>query len=1124
VDVAAWLRSLGLERYEQTFRDNEIDWEVLPELNEADLERLGLPLGPRKKLLKAIAGLQERAGPEAGPAVAAPLTAPEAERRQLTVMFCDLVGSTALAERLDAEEMGDLIRAYHERVSAEVGRFEGHVAKYMGDGVLAYFGWPRAHEDDAERAIRAGLGIVEGVHGLRPRPDLQPLQVRVGIATGPVVVGELIGAGEARERSVVGETPHLAARLQALAEPDTVVISRRTRRLIGGLFELADLGTHELKGFGRPVRAWRVLGEGRAESRFEALRAATLTPLVGRDGELALLLRRWEQARDGEGQAVLLSGEPGIGKSRLTRALQQELAEGTYTRILHFCSPYHQNSALYPIVYHLQRAARFERDDGDEEKLDKLKGLLARSTDDLGTDMPLLAALLAIPTGTRYPPLDLAPEQQKARTLERLVAQVEGLARREPVLALYEDVHWIDPTSLELLDLLVERVRALPVLVVVTFRPEFRPPWIGQPHVTLLTLNRLSRRYGTAIIDRLTGGKVLPPEVQKQIVAKTDGVPLFLEELTKTILESGLLREEGDRYSLHGPLPPLAIPATLHDSLTARLDRLVPVKEVAQIGAAIGREFSYELLAAVALLLENELHEALARLEEAELVFRRGTPPHATFTFKHALVQDAAYDSMLRSRRQQVHAAIARALEERSAAGATALPEVIAYHCTEAGLAEPAVGYWWRAAQLAAQRSATLEAIAHLENGLTLLRTLPDSPENVRLQLDMQVALGTALMAAKGWSSPATVAAFTRAAELCERVDDTVQRGVVDYGQYLVHLLRGQLDAALATTKAMLRRAERDRNPTSVMIAHRCIGTTLVHRGDFGTARGHLEAALALYEPKEHARLAYRFAYEPRIAMLCYLAHALLHLGHPDQASKRYGQLMEAIRAHRHSPSVAFGLFQASLFWTYERDLGACSRERDFGGGEAIVDELIAICTEHGFSLWRTAGVILKGWLLTRSGEADRGLAQMREGMAAWAGNEAKLVRPRWLLLLASALGRLGQARAGLDGIEEGLALVIETKERWNAAELHLRKGELLLASSAADKAEASFREALAVARDQSAKLWELRAAICLARLRRDRAKREEARELLAPVYGWFSEGFDTPDMIDAKALLEELS
>ena len=608
-------------------------------------------------------------------------------------MFADLVGSTNLSERLDPEELGDVLRTYQNAVTAEVVRFEGHIAKYMGDGVLAYFGYPLAHEDDAERAIRAALGIVQSLCNLQPKPDHLTLEVRVGIATGGVVVGELIGGGEAQERSVVGETPNLAARLQSLARPNEVVISRSTRRLVGGLFDLADMGTQQVKGFAKTVRAWRVIGESQAESRFEALHSAALTPLVGREEELALLQRRWEEAREGEGQVVLLSGEPGIGKSRLTRALQQRLDEETYTRIIHYCSPYHTNSALRPIIDHLQRAARIDREDDDEQKLAKLEELLALSTEHPSGVTPLFAALLSIPTRERYPPLDLAPEEQMTRTLDALVAQVVGLAQRLPVLELFEDVHWIDPTSLELLERLIERVRSLPVLLVITFRPEFKPSWIGHPHVTSLTLNRLSRKSGRAMIDRLTAGKTLPTEVLNQIVAKTDGVPLFVEELTKNVLESGLLREEEEGYVLSGPLPPLAIPATLHDSLTARLDRLMPVKEVAQIGAAIGREFSYELLALVTPLRENELHDALARLEESELVFRRGTPPHATFTFKHALVQDAAYDSLLRSKRQQIHAAIARAVEKHFPEKATLQPEMLAHHYSEAGLPERAIEY-----------------------------------------------------------------------------------------------------------------------------------------------------------------------------------------------------------------------------------------------------------------------------------------------------------------------------------------------------------------------------------------------------------------------------------------------
>ena len=763
MDIGEWLRGLGLQQYVTAFRENDVEAEVLLRLTAEDLKDIGVSsVGHRRKLLEAIAELRDRSSPTSDEGVKEPTQVTElasatvspsgAERRQLTVMFTDLVGSTALSARLDPEEMSEIIRSYQNCCAGEISRFEGHIAKFMGDGVLAYFGWPQAHEDDAERAVRAGLAVVAAVSHLRA-PNGEPLMARVGIATGLVVVGELVGDKEARERAVVGETPNLAARLQSLAEPNSVVISRSTRRLVGGLFDLADLGTHQVKGFAKSVRAWRAIGESQAESRFEALHPAALTPLVGREEELALLQRRWAEARDGEGQVVLLSGEPGIGKSRLTRALQQRLDEETYTRIIHFCSPYHVNSALHPIIDHLQRAARLVRHDDDEQKLAKLEELLAQSTENVPEVAPLFAALLSIPAAGRYPPLNLAPEEQMTRTLDALVAQVEGLAQRRPVLELIEDVHWIDPTSLEFLERLIERVRSLRVLLVITFRPEFKASWTGHPHVTSLTLNRLSRKSGYAMVEQVTAGKTLPTEVLQQIVAKTDGVPLFVEELTKNILESGLLREERESYVLAGPLPPLAIPTTLHNSLTARLDRLVPVKEVAQIGAAIGREFSYELLALVSPLRQNQLHEALERLEQSELVFRRGTPPHATFTFKHALVQDAAYDGLLRSKRQQIHAAIARAIAERFPEKAIVQPELLAHHYSGAGLAEQAIGYWLKAGQQAAELSANTEAIGHLTKGLEDLRSVPESHRRDELELELQTAFGMPLIATKGYGA-----------------------------------------------------------------------------------------------------------------------------------------------------------------------------------------------------------------------------------------------------------------------------------------------------------------------------------------------------------------------------------
>ncbi|HET6160361.1 MAG TPA: AAA family ATPase [Dongiaceae bacterium] len=1128
MDVATWLHSLGLERYEQAFRENAIDFDVLSEITDADLEKLGVVLGHRKKLLRAIRALHKAVGSDDARAppsstethgVASTLES-RSERRHLTTMFVDLVGSTALSSRLDPEEMREVIRSYQNAVAGEIIRFEGHVAKFMGDGVLAYFGWPQAHEDEAERAVRAGLAIGHAVSKLIT-PAAENLVARVGIATGLVVVGDLIGEGAAQEQTVVGETPNLAARLQAIAKPGSVIVAESTRRLLGSLFELEELAPQTIRGFAGLVHAFQVKGEGSAESRFEALHAGILTPLFGREQELALLLERWSRAKEGDGQVVLLSGEPGIGKSRIVRTLRERLADEQYTMLSHYCSPYHTNSSLYPVIGLLERAAHFDREDAAETRLDKLENLLAQSTQQVEEVAPLLAALLGIPAESRYPSLDIIPQRQKHLTLEALVDQLAGLAKQRPVLAVYEDVHWIDPSTLELLELLVERAQRLPALLLITFRPEFIPPWTGHAHVTQLSLSRLTRRHGSAMALSVLGGKRLPSEVLEQIVARTDGVPLFVEELTKAVVESGMLRDAGDHFDLIGPLRSFTIPATLHDSLMARLDHLAPVKEVAQIASVIGRQFSHDLLASVTALDHSQLQHALQQLTEAELIFRRGNPPEATYTFKHALVQDAAYASLLKSRRQQLHARIGQILEERSEAGIETLPEVIAHHYSEAGLAEHAVNYWWQAAQVAIQRSATLEAIAHLDTGLKFFGSLPGSKENLRLELDMQVAMGTACMAAKGWSSPITAAAFTRADQLCEQVDDALQRGVADYGQYLVYLLRGQLDAALSTTTEMLRRAETRNDPTMAMIAHRCVAITSMHRGDFGAARAHLDAAMALYDPKEHSALAYRFAYEPRIAMLCYLAHALLHLGYPEQAFATYGKLLQDIRSHRHTPSVGFGLFQAALFLTYQHDLGAISDPTHLGADEAIIDELIAICTEHGFPLWRTSGLILKGWVMAQSGCADEGVAQIRDGIAAWRGHEAKLFAPRWLILLASALGRIGQQQAALETIDEALTLIAETNERWNEPELHLRKGELLLMQADMDRAEASFERALRIARDRNSRLWELRTAISMTRAWRSHGKHDPARDVLAPVYHWFAKGIEIPDLKHAKTLLD---
>jgi class 3 adenylate cyclase len=616
---------------------------VLPDLTDQHLKDLGVSLGHRLKMLRAIrdlSGASAAATTPSAPMATEPTRRDEAERRQLTIMFCDLVGSTALSARLDPEDLRAIIGAYHRCCTELVQRNGGFVAKYMGDGVLAYFGYPQAHEDDAERAVRCGLALVDAACRLPTSHDAT-LQVRIGIATGVVVVGDLIGEGVAQEQGVVGETPNLAARLQTLAEPGQVVIAPDTRRLTSGLFEYRDLGRVVLKGLADPVQAWHVVAASALQSRFEAQHETGLAPLVGREEELELLLRRWNQASRGEGRVVLLTGEPGVGKSRLIAALQERLQSQQHVRIRYFCSPQHSDSALYPIINQLERAARFERGDAPAQKLIKLQNLLAPVDPRNTAEVELLADLLSIPRGGQRGLL-MDPQKRKEKTFGALFAQLRHL-QQQPVLIVYEDVQWIDPTTLELLALTVERSQHMRVLLVISARPEFTPPWPGYAHVTTVSLTRLSRREGTTLIAEVAQGRALPDEVINQILLRTDGVPLFIEELTKTVLESGLLRKREHDYILDGPLAPVAIPTTLHASLLARLDRLSSVRQVAQVGAALGRQFSHELLQVAAEMPERQLNDALEQLVRAELLFQRGTPPHAQYTFKHALVQDVAY-------------------------------------------------------------------------------------------------------------------------------------------------------------------------------------------------------------------------------------------------------------------------------------------------------------------------------------------------------------------------------------------------------------------------------------------------------------------------------------------------
>ena len=983
--------------------------------------------------------------------------------------------------------------------------------------MLAYFGYPKAHEDAAERAVRAGLAVVGAVARLTA-PGGTPLAARVGIATGLVVVGELIGEGAAREQAVVGETPNLAARLQDLGEPGGVVIGRRTRQLVGGLFELADLGGHRVKGFARPVQAWRVVGEGAAESRFDALHVTGLTPLVGREHELGLLLDRWQLAKDGEGQVVLLSGEPGIGKSRLVRALRERLGDEPYTSLSHYCSPFHQTSALYPVIGLLERAAGFARDDPPERKLDKLEATLALSTDEVREVAPLLAALLAIPTGDRYPPLDLTPERQKEKTLAALADQLAGLAARQPALALYEDVHWSDPTTLELLELVVDRVEGLPVLALITFRPEFTPPWGGHAHVTALTLNRLGRRQGGAMVERVTGGKALPAEVAEQIVAKTDGVPLFVEELTKTVPESGLLTDAGDRYELAGPLPPLAIPATLHDSLMARLDRSAPVKEVAQLGAAIGREFSHELLAAVAPLGDNGLKDALDQLVRSGLVFRRGTPPEATYSFKHALVQDAAYQSLLKSKRQQLHARVAQALEARFPEAIRRQPELLAHHLTQAGLLERAVDAWAQAGRTALLRSAMREAATHFDQAIELVTQLPSTVERKRREMALSGQLSVALGSTLGLASQDAERAQLRALELAAEIGDTEDRFRAQWGRWRVYNGRARLDRALQLAEELHVLAGRLKGSEYALQALHALWSTSLLRGEFCRTLEVVQQGRSLYQPEHHGPLA--FAYGGHDAGECCLSlggNALWFLGHPEQAQRWHEEAL-ALAMRLGHPQIICHAYN----WTAVRLQLAGEVE----ALRAHVEVMSRLAREHAFANWYPEAKILEGWIAATRDRDRHALALIREGLGERTATGTLFAQTYLMAVLADACLATGEAAEAQAVAGKALTQVRLTGEHLCEAELHRLRGRALLAQDRGrvPEAEAALLDALRAARARSARTSELRTATSLAQLWAERGRRTEARDLLAPIHGWFTEGLDTPDLREARALLDELA
>ncbi len=981
----------------------------------------------------------------------------------------------------------------------------------------------QAHENDAERATLAGLGIVASMAGLDAEADGAHgvvLAVRVGISTGPVVVGDLIGEGAAEEAAVVGETPNLAARLQGVAEPNQVVIGSATQHLLGERFTLEDLGTHELKGLSRPEPVWQVVGVADVEDRYERRRGRGTSPLVGRQEELGLLNRSWEASKDGHGQVVLLQGQPGVGKSRLLDALREPLPDDDYIWVAIRCSPYHTNSALYPVIEHFKRVMDWQPEDDTERRVDKLENAMRTQSMPLEEVVPLFAELmsLALPEG-RYPDLQMTPQQRREATLDAVVGWLFELAERKPVLQAWEDVHWADPTSLDVLGLYIEQSPTVSMLNVVTYRPEFAPPWSMRSHMMPITLNRLERPEVEAIVGHLAGGKSIPSEVLEHIVSKADGVPLYAEELTKSILDSEILEERADRYEINGTLADVQIPSTLQDSLMARLDRMPTLREVAQLGAVLGREFAYEVLRLLAPLEEPLLKKGLGHLVEDELLYQRGRPPRSRYIFKHALIQDAAYQSLLKRTRQQYHRQVAELLEERFPDVAETQPEQLAHHFAEAGMVLEAAEYWEMAGHRAVARSAHTEAITHFARGLTLIQSLPHTTEHARLELPIHLALGPVLMTTKGFASVEAEQAYVHATRLADEVGDDSQRFAALWGQFYVHELRAKWGEARTRANEVLALAKRLDSSGYILQGHHAAWTANVFFGDLRLAHEHAEQGRKLYDADTHRMHKFTYAgHDPGVCACVMQALALTLLGYLDQANARHQEALRLAEELAHPTSLTQAYFFLGLTKQW---LG------DVRGTMEHADRTVELGLEHGLTPFVKMGTLLRGWALAKQGEAGEGLGQMNSVLAsARAKRRTALAKSYYLCLFADACSEQGQHQEGLMAIDEAFEAMAEQNEKFWEAELHRTRGTLLLAQSVShgDDASACFAQAMEVASRQGAKLLELRAALNAASLLRDSGKPEEARDLLAPVYDWFTEGIDTADLKEAKALLDELS
>ncbi|MCC7547924.1 MAG: AAA family ATPase [Burkholderiales bacterium] len=1105
--IRQWLEAAGLPQYADAFERNDIDVDILADLSEQDLHRLGVSLGHGKRILRTVHG-------GADPAPARQAAALEGERRQVTVLFCDLVGSTELSSRLDPEAYRVVLSGYHQTAIRAIQRFDGYVAQVQGDGILAYFGYPLAHEGEADRAIRAALEILAGLRAGNAG-GAEPLGVRIGIASGLVVVSHIL----ASERSAVGETPNLAHRLQATANAGEILVAARTRELAGGGFGYEDCGPIALKGIPHPVHAYRVTGPSAAASRFDASLRGRLTPLVGRAQEVGLLLDRWSVARAREGHVVLLQGEPGIGKSRLLRALCERLGERLEALLQFQCSPYYSNSAFYPFVDQLERALGCAREDGGEARLERLEGWLQGQLGRSRTECSLLARAMAIECEQRYGVLEMSPQRQKEDTVALLVDLIAQQALRRATAVLFEDVHWADPTTVEVLTALVDRAGALPLLVVITYRPEFTPPWLSRAHVTLIALNRLSRAQGASLVLGVVGDKPLPAELVTQIVDRTDGVPLFLEELTKAVRESELLVDLGDRYGVSGRLEKLSILDTLRDSLMARLDRLIPVKEIAQIGAVIGRQFSHELVRAVTPMGEAQLREALERLSASGLVFRRGTGEQASYLFKHALVQDAAYDSLLLGRRQGLHAQIAAAIEARFAEQVRSEPELLAHHYTEAGRIEQALPYWQRAGELAQQRVALQEAIGYFQRGLESCLTLEQGDTREQFELRLRALLGIACVELNGYTHPQVAATLEPALRLKQGREDAPYTLRVRWGIWVDRMCRGEVEESLSRARELAAIAEEIGDPGMQLVGDWVCCNSLYFLGDFHDSIRHADRILERYDGERDAQVASVVNHDPKTIAYAYRAAAQWRCGFPARAMASARLAVEHSMRRGHH----FNLCWVRCFLSHT--LLADARDTDVQA--AYLDHAERVAAEQKLPFFTLVyGPLSRAFWRLHLGDAGRAATAFQQVTQDWIGAGLQVWLPYIKAAHAQALMRIDDVTGALHLLDEGLEQIARPGwgERGSLSEVLRLKAECLRRSGPHHEVVDLFEESLSIARAQGARAWELRTATSYAEYLNERSEAYRARALLQPVYEWFSEGHGTGDLQDAKRLLERMS